>query len=181
MKKLLVLIGIMLLTICTYGQKAPKCNTNPYNSIIHPCADYQFYDYGTQPYGFILNGNKYIMSYDTLINKEVYNTDGTFNSDFIEEVSARPVFLFYSPDNGKNWIVASMPIQYDSYIYNFETGKYHKKYYWTGEGAYKTGDPNGLRVKIIDNKNVEISIINRHEVGNNAYYTNEIVKVKIND
>ncbi len=162
MKKIVVFIGIMSLTTMNYGQVI-------LNNIISPEADYQYYEIGTQPYGFIVDGEKYILSYDTLVNKNKYNATGGFNAEFMKEVAYRPIFIFHY--DGKNWVKATTsPIQFDNYTYDsigysfFNDGtikveyEYNLKYYWCGEGVYKTGDPNGGRVRLLKEGRIAILI-----------------------
>jgi hypothetical protein len=189
-RKLFFICLLVWVSITTLGQK----KVTPYSRIYSKYAEYQNIA-GVQPYLFIVNGEQYILSYDTLKNKERYDAKGFHNPKFFEEVAHRPAYIFRN--TGSGWVKAtSLPIQYDSHTYDsigysyFNDGtikpewQYSTDCYWTAIG--KPSDVSGHRVMALNDGKIAMLITNYHfhekaiENGKNfKVKTNEFFTIKI--
>lgn len=154
MNRIQFVIVLFTLTLSSLGQKVTDINVD-YQKLI-----------GTLPYLFTLNGDKYVISYDTLKNKERYDSKGYLNPQYKEEVGHRPVYLFRN--DGTKWVKATIsPIQYDyetldsiGYSYYNDGSKKIERYFNSKayHNDYNTGDPSGGRVKILKDGRVALLI-----------------------
>ncbi len=166
MKKLIVLIGIMLITVGVYSQTQPW--------IFNEKPEYTAH-VGIKPYQFIIDGETYDLAYDYLGDKKIPKKLG--------DTLIRPVYIFREI-NDTTWVKAiDTPIQEDYFIGTINGGKYN--YYISNtEDVYnwKT-DKNGCRITIYDSGKILISIVNSYsdgkEKGRRGIEINEIFLVPI--
>lgn len=147
----------MLIATCAFSQG--KFITESY-------AEYQRIA-GSEPYLFTIDGERYILSYDTLKNKQDFDSKGYYlHPEWMNEVANRPVFIFRF--NGIKWVKATnSPVQYDYHRWDsigysfFNDGSikterfYNIKCYWT---AFE-----GNRVIQLKDGKIAILVTNYHE------------------
>lgn len=155
MKKLIVLIGITLLTVNIFAQHWWILNKN---------SEYSYG--GGIPYTFTVDGEKYTLSYDSLQNDRTFDAKGRLNPDYEKEIANRPVYIFRF--DGTKWIKATdVPIQYDYYIGTINGGKYCR-YVSNTPDAYNykaENDGLGSRVTFLNNGEIMIDVVNEYSNG----------------
>ncbi len=151
MKKLILLLGFMLFCSLAFGQ------TSPFNRITNSEPEY-LSNIGTQVYKFSYGEDVCIVSYDHFPMVE--------NADVLN----RPVYVFRKHNDV--WIKATEVIQKDISIPST-----HKNFYWTGFGSAENNHKDGYAVKLLDNGNVLIFLVNyQSEVINYVeYFTYKIL------
>lgn len=164
MKRLIVLIGFVLIAITALSQQ----QRTPLNNIKCNLGEYEKLE-GTQPYMFTFNGwgGSCVISYETLLYQP--NTP-----QYDSALANREVHLFReNPENhNKNkWIkVTIKPLQTDFYKWDsvgyayFNDGSLKTRYaesftfYYTAVSEY--GEKNGNRVIKLDDDNVAVFLTN---------------------
>jgi hypothetical protein len=122
MKKLIVFIGIALISAGTFGQRSPETRIYGKSSEIYRIAGLQKMFPKTtirsqsllNPYQYIIGNEVFILSYDTLQNGR-FDKNGQENPEYRKEITNRPVYFFRYDSINSIWVKAtSSPIQYDN-------------------------------------------------------------------
>lgn len=152
MKKLIALIGIMLITAIAVGQK----KVSPNLRVKSPFAQYQAIT-GTEAYLIVIKNERYIVSYSpsNLVGLDI-------------DVINRPVDI-YSKNGTK---ITTVPIQYDTYINGRGDSSPEKcGYYFDGVGKNIGSD----RVKYLSDGKIAILITNIYRENFNERYTLKLI------